>query len=241
MSPTPLCEQTLGGLARHCDAVLRGEPTVTRGVAALGEAGPDEISFLANSRYKGFLESTRAAAVILSPAHADDYPIPRLNGDNPDLLRARAMGALYPASAAVAGVHASAVLGKDVRIDPTAEIAAGCVLGDRVAIGSGVIIGPNSVLLEGVSVGRDSRLVASVTLGPGTQLGERCLIHPGAVIGAALITGHVELADDVHVFGATTITRSIAEPGVYTGDLPAMPHATCPMRFERRTSPAFDS
>jgi UDP-3-O-[3-hydroxymyristoyl] glucosamine N-acyltransferase len=49
-----------------------------------------------------------------------------------------------------------------------------------------------------------------------------------------LITGHVELADDVHVFGATTITRSIAEPGVYTGDLPAMPHAPCALSEELR-------
>lgn len=131
MSAMPLREQTLGDLARHCDAVLRGEPTcVIRGVAALGEARPDEISFLANSRYQRFLESTRAAAVILAPAHADDCPVPCLIGDNPDLLRARVVDALYTAPAAVAGVHASAVLGKDVQIDPTAEIAAGCMLGD---------------------------------------------------------------------------------------------------------------
>jgi len=63
-------------------------------------------------------------------------------------------------------------------------------------------------------------------------VGEYCTIA-----GGAGITGHVELADHVHVSGMTAITRSVKQPGVYTGTVPPMDHASWLKNFARLRHP----
>lgn len=63
-----------------------------------------------------------------------------------------------------AGIHESAIITKDAKIDPTAYIGAGCVIGKAV-IGANTIIMPNVVIYDDV------------------EIGENCLIQAGAVIG----------------------------------------------------------
>ena len=61
-------EFSLGELAVRFGLKLRGEPGLTiRSVASLSRAHSGALSFLANSRYKRQLESTRATAVLIAP------------------------------------------------------------------------------------------------------------------------------------------------------------------------------
>src|SRR5438132_13712332 len=53
------------------------------GVATLDSAGPGDIAFLANPKYRGRLASTRAGAVILGPGDRDAAAMPRIVSDNP--------------------------------------------------------------------------------------------------------------------------------------------------------------
>src|SRR3546814_7337919 len=63
---------SLGQIADALDLRLRGDSSrVVRGVATLAKAGPDQIAFLANPRYRRALGTTRAAAVVLHAEHAD--------------------------------------------------------------------------------------------------------------------------------------------------------------------------
>jgi len=60
-------EFSLGELAVRFGLTLRGEPSLTvRSVATLSHASAGALSFLANSRYRRQLDSTRATAVLLS-------------------------------------------------------------------------------------------------------------------------------------------------------------------------------
>ena len=53
-------------------AELRGaEGKAISGLATLQEAGPDQLSFLANPQYRKFLADSRAAAVLLTPAEGE--------------------------------------------------------------------------------------------------------------------------------------------------------------------------
>ncbi len=52
-----------------------------------------------------------------------------------------------------------------------------------------------------------------------TSIGEQCTIG-----GCSGIVGHLDIADNVHVSAMTIVTKSIDEPGRYTGNFPAMPH-----------------
>ena len=68
---------TLGELAQWLDSrqltvELRGTPErVVTGLATLPEAGPDQLSFLANPQYRRYLGDTQAGAVLLSEKDAE--------------------------------------------------------------------------------------------------------------------------------------------------------------------------
>ena len=71
---------TLGEIAVVADARLQGcDPaTVITGVAPLPSAESGQLSFLTHPRYRPFLATTRAAALILAPVDAVDCPAPAL-------------------------------------------------------------------------------------------------------------------------------------------------------------------
>ena len=47
------------------------------------------------------------------------------------------------------------------------------------------------------------------------KIGRQCTIG-----GAGMILGHLEIADNVHISAATVVSRSIKQPGHYTGFFP---------------------
>ena len=113
---------SLKALAEVSGASLRGDPErIIDRVATLQDAGPGAITFLANRRYRSFLQGTHASAVILSAEIAEDCPVDCLISDNPYLAHARVLDALYPQPTRAAGVDPSSC------IDPSATIAASSV------------------------------------------------------------------------------------------------------------------
>ena len=135
-------------------------------------------------------------------------------------------------------VHAGAVIGADgfgfapekgawvkieqlgaVRIGDDVEIGANtCV--DRGALGDTVI--EDGVKLDNlvqvghnVPIGRHSAMAGCVGIAGSARIGAHC-----SVGGGGIVLGHLTLADHVHVSAATTVTRSIHQPGLYTGMFP---------------------
>jgi len=66
-----------------------------------------------------------------------------------------------------------------------------------------------------VHVGAHSAMAGCVGIAGSTRIGAHCTLG-----GGAIVLGHLELADHVHVSAATTITRSVREPGQYSGVYP---------------------
>ncbi|MDD3652255.1 UDP-3-O-(3-hydroxymyristoyl)glucosamine N-acyltransferase [Immundisolibacter sp.] len=214
--------------ARLCVAFEGDGARELDGVATLAKAGPRQLSFFANRRYRGQLSGSAAGAVVLAPADRELFPGAVLLSDNPYLTFARAAAVLHPAPPPAPGihpqasVHAQARLGEGVRIEAGAVIEAGARLGARVVIGAGSYVG------EDVVIGDDSRLSPRVTLLAGTRLGARCLIHPGAVLGADGFglandrgvwvkvpqLGRVVVGDDVEIGANTTIDRGALDDTV---------------------------
>ncbi|MBI5463201.1 MAG: UDP-3-O-(3-hydroxymyristoyl)glucosamine N-acyltransferase [Gammaproteobacteria bacterium] len=220
---------TLGDLAERTGAQLQGDAAIViDGVCTLQDGRPGRISFLANPQYRKYLADTRAGAVILDAAHAADCPVPALISGNPYVTYARVATLLSETAPAALGVHPSAVVAADCRIDPTASIGPLCVIESGAEIAPGVAIGPSCVIGRDVRIGADTRLVANVTLCHGVQLGARCLIHPGAVIGSDGFglanesgrwlkvpqLGSVRVGDDVEIGANTSIDRGALEDTV---------------------------
>ena len=114
---------TLGELAEALGAVLDGDPgrRVT-GVAPLETAGPDDISFLTDPRYAAAAGASRAGALLVGP-DAGNVPAPTLRCPAPQLALIALLELFHPPTAAAPGVHATAVVAADARVDATAWVA----------------------------------------------------------------------------------------------------------------------
>jgi UDP-3-O-[3-hydroxymyristoyl] glucosamine N-acyltransferase len=177
----------LGELARAVGAELGpgADPArVVRGTAPLDAAGPDDLTFLDNRRYRPQLPATRAGAVIVGPRDAPAVPdgTVALITPHPYKAYARAAALLYPAPRPAPGAHPTAVVDAAAAVDPSATIEAHAVVGPGAEIGpgawveAGAVIGPGVVLGRGVRVG----LGASVSH---ALVGDHVRLYPGARVG----------------------------------------------------------
>src|SRR5688500_19820599 len=198
------------------------------GVATLDSAGPSQITFLANAKYRGRLAATRAGAVILGPGDRDAASIPRIVSDNPYAYYARTVALFNPEEAWCPGIHPFAQIDGSANVDATAEIGAFVVIGPRSSIGPRARIGAHASIGRGVSVGEGTRLHPRVTVYDGCSIGARCILHSGAVVGAdgfgmareagrwvkIAQVGGVRIGDDVEVGANTTIDRGALDDTV---------------------------
>ncbi len=212
----------LGDLACQVGARVAGDADcmISR-IAVLQDAGPGSISFLSNRKYRKFLKTTKASAVILEPSLLDECPVNALVTDNPYLLFAKVAQLMNAPPELEAGRHASAIVAPSAQIDASARIGPGVVVEENAVIGARVEIGAGCLIGAGCRIGDESRLVANVTLCHGVVIGRRVLIHPGAVIGSDGFglandegvwvkvpqLGGVSIGDDVEIGANTTIDR----------------------------------
>jgi UDP-3-O-[3-hydroxymyristoyl] glucosamine N-acyltransferase len=209
------------------------------GLAPLASAGAGDLAFLANPRYRNDALTTRAGAVVLSPAGAADLAsagqaLPTLVVvDQPYAWFAYAAQVLHPAAPAVPGIAGSASVAPSAQVDTTACIEAGVFVGERARIGAGVLIGAGAVVGADAVIGAGTRLHPRAVVLDGCRLGERCIVASGAVIGADGFgfapldgrwvkipqVGAVVIGDDVEIGANTTVDRgtmgdTVIEDGV---------------------------
>lgn len=226
---------TLGELAERLGCRIDGTADQTidiRRVNGLGDAGPGDLTFLANPKYAGQVAGTRASAILADDSLAE-APCPILRTSNPYLACASAVSLLAPTVPPLSGIHPSAA------IDPSAEIGAGVAIGPFVSVGPGACIGARTVLHSHVSVGAGARigadglLHAHVSVRDGIQIGDRVVLHNGAVIGSDGFgfatrgdgthqkipqVGEVIVGDDVEIGANSTVDRpAIGETHIGSG------------------------
>ena len=222
---------TLGEIAAAAGARLQGgDPTtVVTGIAPLASAQSGQLSFLIHPRYRPFLATTQAVAVIIAPADAVACPIPVLIATHPQVAYARAAGLFEPATETRYGIHPTAWVSPAAQVAADAWIGPHCTVEAGAVIEAGVIVGPHCVIGEQAVIGAGTRLIAQVTICHRVQIGQRVLIHPGAVIGSdgfglALDQdgrwlkipqlGSVRIGDEVEIGANTTIDRGALEDTV---------------------------
>ena len=235
---------SLGELAERLGAGLRGDPNIIiERIAALATAGPRDVTFFSNRRYRTYLKDTRAGAVILAPRFAGDCPVPALVLDNPYLGYARAAALLSPPPETAPGISASAVIAPGARIAPDASVGAHCVVEAGANVGAGTSLGPGSFLGRYSSIGPRGRIAARVVICENVTIGARAVVHPGVVIGADGFglandagvwvkipqLGGVRIGDDVEIGANTTIDRgalsnTVIEDGVKLDNLIQIGH-----------------
>jgi UDP-3-O-[3-hydroxymyristoyl] glucosamine N-acyltransferase len=215
-------KMTLKELGEMLGARVQGNELLTiSSVGTLESAQADQLSFLANSKYRSQLESTQAGAVLLSEKEASHFQGNALIVKDPYVAFARVAQRLDTTPKAAIGIHASA------QIDASAHIALGVAIGANAVIGPGVIvgehcqIGPGCVIGEHSILGSNTRLWANVTLYHDVHVGQNCIIHSGAVLGSDGFgyanergtwvkipqTGGVRIGDNVEIGANTAVDR----------------------------------
>jgi UDP-3-O-[3-hydroxymyristoyl] glucosamine N-acyltransferase len=135
-------------------------------------------------------------------------------------------------------IHSGAVIGTDgfgfaseggvyIKIPQTGRV----MIGDDVDIGANTTIDrgalADTVIEDGVKldnqiqighnchVGAHTAMAGCVGVAGSAKIGKHCTFG-----GAAMVLGHLEIADNVHISSGSMVSRSVLEPGQYTGFYP---------------------
>ncbi|WP_027015813.1 UDP-3-O-(3-hydroxymyristoyl)glucosamine N-acyltransferase [Comamonas composti] len=198
-------------------------------IAPLDSAGPGDLSFLSNPRYRLQMAASKAACVIVAPAMREEAMGRGACIVTPDpyayFARATQWWKMHRSGPAPTGVHPSAV------VHATASVHASAY------------VGPLCVIEAGARIGAGSVLKSRVTVSEGCEIGERCVLHPGVVVGADGFgfapdagswlkieqLGRVRIGHDVEVGANTCIDRgalddTVIEDGVKIDNLVQIAH-----------------
>ncbi len=104
-------------------------------------------------------------------------------------------------------------IGNDVEIGANTCVDRGAledtVIEDGVKLDNLIQIGHN------VHIGQHTAMAGCAGVAGSARIGAHCTVGGGAVV-----LGHLTLADHVHISAASVVTRSILQPGQYTGMFP---------------------
>jgi UDP-3-O-[3-hydroxymyristoyl] glucosamine N-acyltransferase len=200
-----------------------GEDKIITGIGDLRSAEADQVSFFANAKYEALARSSRAGAILVSPADSPKFAGTRIVVESPSGAFAK-ISALFapPPVKFEPGVHSTvivapdAVLGEGVSVQPYAVIASGVRIGARTVIGAHCYIG------EKASLGEDTLLYPHVTVRERSVIGARVILHSGVVIGSDGFgydfkdgrhhkiehTGFVQIDNDVEIGANTTVDKA---------------------------------
>jgi UDP-3-O-[3-hydroxymyristoyl] glucosamine N-acyltransferase len=174
----------LGELATYLGAELRGDASVeVTGVQGIEEAGPTEITFVANPKYAGLARTTKAAAVVVEPEFPE-IATATLRIKNPYHAFSRALGMFYQPPAYAEGIHSTAVIDPTAEVGPGAHVGAYVVIGPRVRVGKWATLLPHVVLYPGVTVGDHFFAHAHAVVREHCVLGDHVTLENGAIVGA---------------------------------------------------------
>ncbi len=224
---------TLAEIADRLGATLHGpHGTLISGVAGIEQARPNELTFVANSKYAALARTTRAAAVIVEPSFIE-IAAPTLRVANPYLAFARAIELFYTPPAYPVGIHPTASIAPTASIGEGAHIGAYAVVMDHVTIGANATLLPHVVLYPHANIGESFFAHAHAVVREYCRLGDKVTMQNGAIVGAdgfgfakqadgtwykILQSGPAVLGDHVEVQANACVDRaSVGETSVRAG------------------------
>lgn len=173
----------LGDLAARLGCELRGDPEIEiTGVAGLEQAGPQDLTFLANPKYAPRVKNTRAAAILIAQPLAAPTPA-SLISKNPYHDHARALAMFYQPPRPEPGIHPQAFIARSARIGEGASVGPFAVVGERAVIGRNAVLHPHAVIYEGAQIGDDFCAHSHAVVRENCRVGHRVILQNGVVVG----------------------------------------------------------
>jgi UDP-3-O-[3-hydroxymyristoyl] glucosamine N-acyltransferase len=216
-----LLVKTLRDIAELVGGVVLGdENPMIHGITNIEDADSSQITF-AVPPHVDKAAMCQAAAVIV-PDNIKNFPKPAISVTNPRAAFVRLLELFTPAPMVERGIHATAVIGRNVQLGKNVAIMAHVVIDDNAVIGDNAVLYPHVYIGQNVSLGDDVLLYSNVTVYQHCKIGSRVIIHSGAVVGSdgfGFITvdgrhhkvpqvGDVVIEDDVEIGANAAIDRA---------------------------------
>ena len=144
------------------DGELRGDKKITvDSLGSLDAAQSNELSFLANPKYRK-LVSRSSAGIIILPYDFDGEPpegTAWIQVEDPNAAFSEvAMKLIPPEPSPSPGIHPDATVAESAHIGSDVSIAPQAVIEDDAHIGSGSVIGAGVFIGRGATIGRNCRI-----------------------------------------------------------------------------------
>ena len=178
--------------------VIGNSELLIDGVSSLDNGKPYTISYLYSKKYEKFLESTQAAAIVVS----EESLLDKRDGlvvDDPKLAFVKILDFFSEKTDQFIGVHKTAQISSTSNIGLNVNIGPNVVIGKNVIVNDNVSIGANSVIDSKSRIGSNSKIYSNVHLYQNSIIGSDCIIHSGVVIGAdgygfiSIKDGHIKI------------------------------------------------
>ncbi len=217
---------TVKQIAEILNGKIIGNPEIkVHSLTKIEEGNPGDLCFLSNPKYKQFIYSTNASAVIVNKDFNTDKKI------NTTLILVEDAYHSFSQLLEIYNKTKNNKTGIDshTNIDTTAQIGENIYIGaftfisEGVKIGNNVKINPNCYIGENVSIGDNSILFPGVNIYHDCKIGKNNILHSGVVIGSdgfgfsngnksdytkIAQIGNVILEDDIEVGSNTSIDRA---------------------------------
>lgn len=213
-------------LAHLLGGTVDGDPkAVVSNLAKIEEAGPADLSFIANPKYEKYATETKAGILIVRQDLKPDGPVAGtlLRVADPYSSFTKLLELYQQQQNQKSGIEQPSFIAQSAKLGEGCYVGAFAYVGEGAVIEDGVKLYPHVYIGDGVKIGKGTTLFSGVKVYHQCQLGQNVIIHSGTIIGGdgfgfapqadgsfAKVpqTGNVVIEDNVEVGANCTIDRA---------------------------------
>lgn len=163
-----------------------GDPQIEiTNIAKIEHAESTDLSFLYRKQFIKYLETTNAAALIVSPdIEKSREDITYIEVENPNGALQSILTNFFNPSFVIEKSSSSAIVEEGSVLSESAKLGHNVVIGENCSIGDNTNIHHNSVIMDNVKIGNNCLIFPNVTIRENTIIGNSVIVHSGTVIGS---------------------------------------------------------
>ena len=175
-------------IAEIFDAKIVGdEETTITGISDIENAEKGDITFLSNIKYRKYLDSTKASAIIV------DEEVELTNNSKLTFLIVKdsysSFGLLLSEIEKLniskkIGIESPSHINENSKIGKNIYLGAFSYIGENVVIGDNCKIYPYTYIGDNCKIGKNNIIYPGVKIYNSSEVGDKCIIHANAVIGS---------------------------------------------------------